>query len=87
MKGAVAFLVETAEPERTVRINITARENQLSEIDSRARAARLTRSAYMVHSSLGKKKAGVVRLPAADRKVRARERRLPRIRICPTRGD
>src|SRR5208282_1404589 len=38
MKGAVAFLVEATEPERTVRINITARENQLSEIDSRARA-------------------------------------------------
>jgi predicted RNase H-like HicB family nuclease len=74
MKGAVAFLVEAVEPERTVRINITARENQLSEIDSRARAARLTRSAYMVHSALGKKKAGVVRLQAADRKVRVRER-------------
>ncbi len=26
MKGAVAFLVEATEPERTVRINITARE-------------------------------------------------------------
>ena len=74
MKGAVAFLVEAAEPERTVRINITARETQLLEIDSRARAARLTRSAYMVHSSLGRKKASMVRVPAADRKVRVRER-------------
>ena len=74
MKGAVAFLVEANEPERTVRINITARENQLSEIDGRARAARLSRSAYMVRSSLGKKKAGVVRLQATDRKVRGRAR-------------
>jgi predicted RNase H-like HicB family nuclease len=74
MKGAVAFLVGAAEPERTVRFNITARESQLSEIDSRARAARLTRSAYMVHSSLGKKKAGVVRLAATERKSGVRER-------------
>lgn len=55
MKGAVAFLVEAAEPERTVRINITARESQIAEIDSRARAARLTRSAYIVRSALGER--------------------------------
>jgi predicted RNase H-like HicB family nuclease len=73
MKGAVAFLVEVTEPEKTVRFNVTAREGQLAEIDSRARAAKLTRSAYMVHSSLGKKKAGVVRLPA-NRKARLREK-------------
>jgi predicted RNase H-like HicB family nuclease len=74
MKGAVAFLVEVAEPEKTVRFNITARESQLTEIDSRARAAKLTRSAYMVHSALGKKGTGVVRLPPAARKFRQREK-------------
>lgn len=55
MKGAVAFLVEAREPERTVRINITARESQIAEIDNRARAAKLSRSAYMVIRALGKK--------------------------------
>jgi predicted RNase H-like HicB family nuclease len=53
MKGAVAFLVQPVEAERTVRVNITARESQIAEIDSRARAARLTRSAYMVRRALG----------------------------------
>jgi hypothetical protein len=38
MKGAVAFLTELREPERTVRINITARQSQIAEIDRRARA-------------------------------------------------
>jgi predicted RNase H-like HicB family nuclease len=52
MKDAVAFLVEAKEPEKTVRINITARESEIAEIDSRARAARLTRSAYMVRRAL-----------------------------------
>ena len=73
MKGAVAFLVEAAEPERIVRINITVREGQLSEIDSRARAARLSRSAYMVHQSLGKK-TGVVWGAEVGREVRRREK-------------
>lgn len=53
MKGAVAFLVEAVEPEKTVRINITARESQIAEIDRRANAARMSRSAYMVQRALG----------------------------------
>jgi predicted RNase H-like HicB family nuclease len=52
LKNAVAFLVEAREPERTVRINITARESEIAEIDTLARAARLTRSAYMVRRAL-----------------------------------
>lgn len=68
MKGAVAFLVAVAEPEKTVRFNITARESQLLEIDSRARAARLSRSAYLVDSALGRKRAQTLRLAASDRK-------------------
>jgi predicted RNase H-like HicB family nuclease len=51
-RGSVAFLVEVQEPERTVRINITARESQIAEIDSRARAAQLSRSAYIVQRAL-----------------------------------
>ena len=53
MKDAVAFLVHVEpERERTVRINITAREKQLEEIDKLANKAGLTRSAYMVQSAL-----------------------------------
>src|SRR5512146_1819712 len=72
MKGAVAFLVTVAEPEKTIRFNITARESQLAEIDSRARAAKLTRSAYLVHSVLGIKKTGAVRASTNSRNARQR---------------
>jgi predicted RNase H-like HicB family nuclease len=57
MKGAVAFLTELREPERTVRINITARKSQIAEIDRRARAKGLTRSSYVVQSALKEKTA------------------------------
>jgi predicted RNase H-like HicB family nuclease len=68
MKGAVAFLVEPIEPEKTVRINITARESQIAEIDRRARAARLSRSAYIVRSALGRKETSTVELSGSSRK-------------------
>jgi predicted RNase H-like HicB family nuclease len=55
LKGAVAFLVEVNPPERTIRINITARESQIAEIDRRARGVGLTRSSYVVQKALGKK--------------------------------
>jgi hypothetical protein len=57
MKNAVAFLTELREPEKTVRINITARQSQIAEIDRRARAKGLTRSSYIVQSALQKKAA------------------------------
>jgi predicted RNase H-like HicB family nuclease len=57
MKGAVAFLTELREPERVVRINITARKSQIAEIDRRARAKGLTRSSYIVQSALKEKTA------------------------------
>jgi predicted RNase H-like HicB family nuclease len=54
-EGAVAFLVH-ADPatERTVRINITAREKQVEEIDKLANEAGLTRSAFMVQRALNR---------------------------------
>lgn len=52
MKGAVAFLVSAEAPERTVRVNITARESQIAAIDRLARKAGMTRSAYMVQSAV-----------------------------------
>lgn len=51
-QNAVAFLVTTDFPKsRTVRVNVTARENQIELIDRLARQAGMTRSAYMVQSA------------------------------------
>jgi predicted RNase H-like HicB family nuclease len=52
MRGAVAFLVSAQPPEKTVRINITARGSQIEAIDRLARERGMTRSAYMVQSSV-----------------------------------
>lgn len=52
MRGAVALLVSAEPPEKTVRINITARESQIETIDRLAMARGMTRSAYMVQSAL-----------------------------------
>ena len=57
MKGAVAFLTDLREPEKVVRINITARKSQIAEIDRRARAKGLTRSSYIEQSALKEKAA------------------------------
>lgn len=54
MRGAVAFLVSIHEPEKVVRVNITARESQLHQIDSLASSAGMSRSAFMVNAALGK---------------------------------
>jgi hypothetical protein len=54
-KNAVMFLVPVT-PERTVRVNITARESQIKRIDQLAEAAGLNRSAYMVRSAMGDEK-------------------------------
>jgi predicted RNase H-like HicB family nuclease len=52
MRGAVAFLVSAEAPEKTVRVNITARESQIEAIDRLARKAGMSRSAYMVQSAV-----------------------------------
>jgi len=52
MENAVAFLVSAETPEKTVRVNITARESQIEAIDRLARERGMTRSAYMVQSSI-----------------------------------
>ena len=51
MKGAVAVLIPLQPSEKTVRVNITARESQLQQIDRLANEAGLTRSAYIVESA------------------------------------
>jgi predicted RNase H-like HicB family nuclease len=55
MRGAVSILVSAeSAPEKTIRINITARKSQLEVIDQLADKAGMTRSAYMVQSSLNR---------------------------------
>ncbi len=65
-ENAIAFLVTTDfSKSKTVRINVTARENQIAMIDRLARQAGMTRSAYMVQSATSgvalKKRAGLNR--------------------------
>ena len=51
LKGAVAFLVK-ANIEKTVRVNITLRESQIELIDKLASKVGMSRSLYMVQSSI-----------------------------------
>lgn len=51
-QNAVAFLVTADFPKsKTVRVNVTARKNQIELIDRLATQAGMTRSAYMVQSA------------------------------------
>jgi predicted RNase H-like HicB family nuclease len=69
-EGAVAFLVHVEpETERTVRINITAREKQIEEIDRLANEAGLTRSAFMVQRALNRSKRLPHRRESTDRRT------------------
>jgi predicted RNase H-like HicB family nuclease/predicted DNA binding CopG/RHH family protein len=71
-KDAVAFLVHVdPHTDRTVRINITAREKQLERINQLASQAGMTRSAYMVSSALNR--SATVQRP--NRKARTSLRR------------
>jgi len=75
-KDAVAFLVHV-DPhiDRTVRINITAREKQIERIDQLANQAGMTRSAYMVHSAINLSGAGRKRASARKRPPTPKTRR------------
>ena len=53
IEGAVAFVVGV-DLDKTVRVNITARESQIELIDRLARQAGMTRSAYMVRAAVGR---------------------------------
>jgi predicted RNase H-like HicB family nuclease len=67
MAGAVAFLVDVP-LERTVRVNITARESQIAKIDRLASLAGTTRSAYIVQSALKEGRRVNLRLRPVKRK-------------------
>jgi predicted RNase H-like HicB family nuclease len=64
-RGAIAFMVKLEAPDALVRVNITARESQIDKIDQLARAAGLTRSAYIVQTAIGRRK------PPRTREARA----------------
>src|SRR5262245_6373735 len=51
LRKAVAVLIPLRASEKTVRVNITARESQLKRIDRLAKKAGLTRSAYIVQAA------------------------------------
>ncbi len=55
MKRAVAFLVSVDAGGKVRRFNITARQSQMEEIDRLATESGMTRSAFMVASSLAAK--------------------------------
>ena len=71
MKGAVAFLVSVG-LDKTVRLNITARESQVAAIDQKAEEAGMTRSAYMVRAALGPTRVGARLKTTAAQKQRRR---------------
>ena len=75
-QNAVAFLVTADfQKSKTIRVNVTARENQIAMIDRLARQAGMTRSAYMVQaatSGIGYKKRG----GSTRRLTNAHERRV-----------
>ena len=50
--GATLFLVDIPADEKTVRVNITARQSQIDTIDRLAETAGMTRSAYIVRSAM-----------------------------------
>ena len=75
--SALDDLVVHVDPytDRTVRINITAREKQLERINQLASQSGMTRSAYMVSSALSRSAAQRKRASTAKRTARGKERR------------
>jgi predicted RNase H-like HicB family nuclease len=73
-RDAVAFLVHVdPHANRTVRINITAREKQIEKINQLASQSGMTRSAYMVHSAING--AGSKRVSVTKRAPKPKTRR------------
>jgi predicted RNase H-like HicB family nuclease len=82
-KNAVAFLVSADfKKSKTVRVNVTARQNQIKLIDRLAREAGMTRSAYMVQSATSepanRKRGGSTRRPVNVYAKRAESRNAKR---------
>jgi len=74
-QNAVAFLVTTDfHKAKTVRVNVTARENQIELVDRLAGRAGMTRSAYMVQSA--KSGAAYRKRDGATRRINAYAKRV-----------
>ena len=52
IRGCVVCLVTAEAPEKTVRVNITARASQIEAIDRLAKDAGMTRSAFLVQTAI-----------------------------------
>lgn len=52
MRDCVLCLVTAEAPEKTVRVNITARASQIEAIDRLAKSAGMTRSAFLVQTAM-----------------------------------
>ena len=52
LQGCVVCLVTAEAPEKTVRVNITARASQIEAIDRLAKEAGMTRSAFLVQTAI-----------------------------------
>ena len=52
IRGCVVCLVTAEAPEKTVRVNITARASQIEAIDRLAKSAGMTRSAFLVQTAI-----------------------------------
>jgi predicted RNase H-like HicB family nuclease/uncharacterized protein (DUF1778 family) len=79
IEGSVAFLVPAILPGKQVRFNVSARENQLAVIDQAAAEAGLTRSAYMVLSSIDKAHGLSDRRQSLFERITANSERINRI--------
>lgn len=84
LQNAVAFLI-SSEIEKTVRVNITARESQIKLIDQLAQRAGMTRSAYVVQSSVRRRVTKQPTLSDKNKKLAEREGFEPSVPVRPVR--
>jgi predicted RNase H-like HicB family nuclease len=73
LQHGVAALVSAELPSKRVRVNITATESQIAEIDRLAEKAGMTRSGYIVHRALDRSVDQVVERSSAKKRNRHKE--------------
>ena len=70
LRHGVAVLVTAELPSRRVRVNITAMESQIAEIDRLAAKAGLTRSGYIVQRALDRSADPVIERASAKKQLK-----------------
>lgn len=68
LRHGVAVLVTVELPSKRIRVNITALESQIAEIDRLAEKAGLTRSAYIVQRALDRAADGLIERARAKKR-------------------